>query len=327
MQRRNPAWLRECMAQGKHYHWIRKAPLGHNLLNVGIYAATFALIAATIAAGGRFHPGLYIPVASLIFALSFFSLFILVVHEASHDMFVIAKDNARRRFWNRVFGWSVALPFGVHYIRHWEEGHTIHHLHPIEAEDPQAFNRITGPALWKMAAIFLIVPGYAFVHRIISKRSVTQTRTGPGVLIGFFAVWVPLMVLTGALIAWTVPVALLLGLQITLVLNQFKGALEHGGEIAFEPNPLLRSRTSFFPFRNLLMPWNITLHFEHHLNFSVPWYDLVRYHRDIRGLVPAELQSEIFNRDILAQLNGRKGRLPVIENVTTFENESAAARP
>jgi fatty acid desaturase len=321
---RHAEWLRASILAGKDHHFLRQSAWRHNVLNLGSFAATVALIGLTVWAGGWMAPAQYLPLAVLSFGLSFFSLFILVVHEASHGMFVIGGNKDQRLFWNRVFGWIVSLPFGVHYIRHWEEGHITHHLKPIEPEDPQAFNRTTGPELWRMVALFLIVPGYAFVHRVLKKRAVTASRTGPGVLIGFLAIWLGAMTATGMTIRWTVPVALLYGLQVTLVLNQLKGALEHGGAIAFDPDPLLRSRTSFFPLRWLFMPWNITLHFEHHLNMAIPWYQLVAYHKAIKPLVPAALHPLIFNRTLLAQLNGQLGTYPEAATATVAYAQATA---
>jgi fatty acid desaturase len=87
----------------------------------------------------------------------------------------------------------------------------------------------------------------------------------------------------------------LLGAQVTAVLQQIKIAMEHGGAIASHPSIHLRSRTSHFPLRRLVMPFNISLHFEHHLNASVPWYELARYERAIAGLVPAEIRSAVYS--------------------------------
>jgi NAD(P)-dependent dehydrogenase (short-subunit alcohol dehydrogenase family) len=70
------------------------------------------------------------------------------------------------------------------------------------------------------------------------------------------------------------------------------------------------SRTSLFPLRWLIMPLNISLHFEHHLDYCVPWYRLSGYHRAARELVPAPLRPEVFNVRVWEQLMGRVGRLP-----------------
>ena len=72
--------------------------------------------------------------------------------------------------------------------------------------------------------------------------------------------------------------------------------MEHGGAIASHPSIHLRSRTSHFPLRRLLMPFNISLHFEHHLNSGIPWYELPRYERALAGVVPAEIQREVYHR-------------------------------
>lgn len=309
---RHADWLMACLMAGKDFHFLKQTPWRHNLLNLTAFGGTLAVIAATVAAAKHLSAAIYLPMAILSFGLCFFSLFILVVHEASHGMFLIGGTKDQRLFWNRVFGWFVSIPFGVHYVTHWEQGHITHHLKPIEAEDPQAFNRLTGRELWRMTVLFLVIPGFAFVHRVLRKRTVSTSRTGPGVLLGFLACWTLGLTLGGTLVNWMVPVALLYGLQITLVLNQVKGALEHGGAIAFDADPLLRSRTSFFPGRWLLMPWNITLHFEHHLNMAIPWYRLVTYHRRIRPLVPADLQPWLFNRRLIAQLDGRLGAVPAL---------------
>ena len=77
--------------------------------------------------------------------------------------------------------------------------------------------------------------------------------------------------------------------------------------------PLLRSRTSLFPLRRVLMPFNISMHFEHHLNPGVPWYELPRYHAALRGIIPRPLQPAIFNTQLREQLAGRLGRIAPIE--------------
>ena len=92
-------------------------------------------------------------------------------------------------------------------------------------------------------------------------------------------------------------------------MNQVKGSLEHGGELANEPNRHFRSRTSLFPLRWLVMPLNISLHFEHHLNYCVPWYLLPAYQHALREIVPPEVAAELFNTRVWDQLMGRKGRL------------------
>lgn len=308
-QRRRIPWVREAIRRGAKYHHREKNPWVHNALNVGLVAALVGAFGAIMAAGDAVSPWLYIPVAGFAFGLLLFGLFVLVVHEASHGMFVISKNKRWARLVNRLFGWAVSFLLAVDYHEHWEVGHLEHHVRPIEEDDPQKYNRTTGPELFSTVLKLMLIPGYAYVHRFMNRDVDRTSHTGTMPKVAFFAIWITLFVVGGVLVSWTVPIALLLGLQNLTALNQVKGALEHGGEIAFEESPFLRSRSSFFPLRRLLMPMNITLHFEHHLNFTIPWYELPNYHAEIRELVPEPLREEFFNTDILAQLRGEKGGL------------------
>jgi fatty acid desaturase len=234
-----------------------------------------------------------------------------VIHESAHQIFLLAEAPRTRRTWNRTFGWLVAAPFGVHYGRQWERGHLQHHLDPIVPGDPQAGNRLTGRPLLIVVLGQLLVPGFVLVHRFVVRATTGLKAPGNGpVMLVMLAFWGGIFAWSWTAIGWAVPPALMLGLQLTAALNEIKGGLEHGGEIAFDPDPLLRSRTSLFPLRHVFLPFNISLHFEHHLSSSVPWYRLPAYQAALRGVVPAALHPDIFNRDLLAQLSGRKGRIP-----------------
>jgi fatty acid desaturase len=312
------------MSAGKQFHFLRQSPWRHNLLNLTCFATVLALLGLTAAASQWLPAAIYLPLASLGFGIGIFALLILVVHEASHGMFIIGGDSARRQFWNRCFGWLVAVPTGIHYVRQWEVGHIIHHVSPLTAEDPQAFNRTTGPELWRLLVLSILVPGYGFVRRLRRKRTVASGRAGSGVLLVFVGFWLVTMAACGLRFGWTVPVALFLGQQVTLVLNEIKGALEHGGEIAFDPDPLLRSRTTFFPLRLIVLPWHISLHFEHHLSMCVPWYRLMAYHRAVLPHVPPDLRPWIFNRNPVAQLQGRIGAVPVSTDQAFADPETSA---
>lgn len=324
-ERRIP-WVREAIRRGAKYHYRQKNPLIHNAINLGLAATLIGLFVATFALGQVVPFWLYIPVAGFGFGLLLFSLFILVVHEASHNMFVISSDKKRAKRFNRIFGWAVSFLLAVDYHEHWEKGHLEHHVRPIEEKDPQKYNRTTGPTLFETVLKLMLIPGYAYVHRFMNSDVERTSHTGTMPKVVFFAIWITLFVLGGWVIGWVVPVALVFGLQNLTALNQIKGALEHGGEIAFEENPYLRSRSSFFPFRRLLMPMNITMHFEHHLNFTIPWYELPNYHAEIRELVPEPLHVEFFNTDIMAQLRGQKQGLTEEQRRIALEGKAAVAK-
>ena len=118
-----------------------------------------------------------------------YTLLGIPVHEASHGMMFLSRDPARRKRWNGIIGWACALPFGIHYQRHWAEGHVTHHVHPIEDDDPQAFNRSTGQELARVLALLLLVPGAALVHRFTVKRHTGYGGSSLGVFAAFVTLW------------------------------------------------------------------------------------------------------------------------------------------
>ena len=203
-------------------------------------------------------------------------------------------------------GWLISIPFSTNYRDHWERGHVIHHQHPLELGDPQQENILTGRAFLIRVARMALVPGYVFLWN--PSRKYPSGKWIPFVALAF---WGVMVWATASLLCWYAPVAFLVAFQVTGTLNQLKGALEHGGAIGAEPHPLLRSRSSLFWGRRLIMPFNISLHFEHHLNFNVPWYLLLRYHRQLHRIVPSPLQPFVFNRECWQQLMGRCSSIPV----------------
>jgi fatty acid desaturase len=305
-----PPWIRAAIVAGRPFHHRRKRPVVHNAINLGC----FALLALGIVETARLPlaPLLYLPVATICFGHLYFALFILVVHEASHQMFVIARERRRAARWNRRFGWLITAPFGIDYVQLWEHGHRAHHLHPMEAEDPQACSPLVGRALLCECLRILLLPGYVQWR---SHRSGAGTSSGcpaarafvpnRALRIGALLGWVALFAAGAVAGRWDVPVAALLGAQVTAALQQIKIAMEHGGAIASHPSIHLRSRTSHFPLRRLLMPFNISLHFEHHLNASIPWYELERYEHALADIVPAEIQSAVYHCRTRRQKRGR----------------------
>lgn len=311
-------WLTAAARAGSRYHYRHKTPWRHNVIGLTALACVGLAIAGLIALVAAADHWALVPVAGLGFGFCYYTLLGIPVHEASHGMMFLSRDSARRRRWNTAIGWACALPFGIHYRRHWAEGHVTHHIHPLEDDDPQAFNRLTGRPLATVLAWLLLVPGAALVHRFTVKRPTGYGGSSAGVFAAFAGIWT--LVLGGATVVYglKVAVALAYGLQVVAALNQLKGALEHGGEIAFDPDRLLRSRSSIVALRALLPMFYVTIyHFEHHLNYAVPWYDLPRYHRDIRDLVPAGLRPAIFNAELYAQLAGHKGPIPHVAPVAS----------
>lgn len=302
-------WVRQAILAGHRYHVRHRSRVWHNAINLGALFGILCVIGATLWAGTAIAPLLYVPLAATLLGLCYFSLFVLVVHEASHQMFLVHRSRVVRRRLNRIAGWAVSLLFATHYVKHWEEGHIEHHMRPLEPNDPQQHNILTGKALLVRLLANLFVPGFLFLERTVfrTKRAGGKSTSSARVIAIFIAIWAVVLGVSGAFIGPPCAIALFLGVHVLSALNQIKGALEHGGAIGREADPYLRSRSTFFLLRRLIMPFNITLHFEHHLNYAVPWYDLLRYHRDLLEIVPEEILASVINRRPLAQLTGELG--------------------
>lgn len=298
-------WIDEGIKLGNRFHYRKKNPWRHNALNLTVFGGLLGSIGVVIGAAGSLSPWLYVPIAAFVLGTLFFALIVLVIHEASHEMFLIARDRERARRWNRIFGWIVSVPFGINYRRHWEEGHHTHHIHPVEPDDPQTANLWTGCRFVREFFLMILIPGYVFIWNP-SRKYDTEKWVGL-VNAGF---WLTLFAWLYLHDLWTSIVAIVFGFGVLGALNQIKGSLEHGGPVAHEENRNLRSRTSLFPLRHLIMPLNISLHFEHHLNYCVPWYDLGKYHRALEAIAPEKLHAYLFNTRAFDQLMGRVGTFP-----------------
>ena len=306
---KQPEWIRTAIAIGNQFHYRKKNSYLHNALNLTLLVMLVGGVVGVAASAAIVPHTLYIPLAALAFGLLYFTIIILVNHEACHGMLIVAKDRGTAQFWNRFFGWSVCLFFAMHFYEDWEKGHhQEHHLRPIENDGAIYKHLALGSDLVIRCAKILFIPGYLFVlEKRLPQEDQRKLEGSRGFLMPATAcLWIVVGTLATLTVSWVVPVAAFLGLHVASVFHQLKLSLEHGGKIGKEENRYFRSRTSLFPFRWLLMPLNISLHFEHHLNYCVPWYDLPRYQRALREVVPAHLQPYVFNQDVWDQLAGRK---------------------
>jgi fatty acid desaturase len=294
-----PQWIKEGIKLGNTFHYRQKNSLIHNSLNILVLLLILTAIAGLFYLGTILSPWLYIPLATVGFGWSYFMLFILVVHEASHNMFIALKNLQQAKSWNRFFGWLICIPFGVEYVKHWEIGHQIHHNYPVEPHDPQNCPQTiyTSTKLFEYLAKVLLIPGYAIFRIDYACPAEREYGSNWWLTISSVLIWLSSIALETIYLSWQVAVAAFLGIQILIAFNTLKITMEHGGKIGQRDKFWLRSCSSFFPLRRLLMPFNISLHFEHHLNYCVPWYDLKKYHRQIKDIVPVELQEDIFKYD------------------------------
>ena len=304
-----PDWIRRAIAVGNQFHYRKRNLVLHNALNLSVLTLLLLVMFGVASASMIVPLILYIPAAAVLFGLLYFALITLVNHEGCHGMFIVMKNRDTAQFWNRVFGWSLSLFFAMHFREDWEKGHHHeHHLRPIENDGVIYHHLLAGKDLLKRCAKIFFIPGYLFVFEKQLPQEHKLVRRGR---LGFIKpvtalLWLILGTVTTLAFGWVVPVAMFLGIHVVSVLQQIKLTLEHGGKIGQDQNRYFRSRTSLFPLRQLVMPLNISMHFEHHLNYCVPWYDLPRYHRALRDVIPEHVQRHVFNRDVWPQLTGRK---------------------
>ena len=292
-------WMREAIAAGRAFHVARQDPREHNRRNIGWTAAVLLGICLVVSAGALVPTLPYLLVAPWLLGSLYFSLFILVIHECSHNMYLLLKDRSAQQRWNRHVGMAFSAPFFTDYVKHWEEGHTVHHVRPCEDDDPQDRFPLTGRPLYLRLAIVVLIPGSVLAFNPSNQYGFNPRRIGLGLLLFVL----PAVVLSG-LIGWHVGAAILLGMHVLQCLNFLKKAQEHGNGLKDASDPLLRSRTYLYPLSRFASPFNINYHFEHHANYRVPWYALPDYHARLRQIVPPHLQPWFFHQRYLEQMRG-----------------------
>lgn len=302
-------WLKEAAAAGNRYHWRTRSGWPHNALNLaGLLGIVGGFVG--VAALATVLPWyLYVPLGAVGFGCLLFSIFILVIHECSHAMLFVGKNHERVRRLNHSIGDVAAALVFTNYRLHWEKGHTAHHLHPTEPDiDPQNPDPEDGARLYRKYVRLAFIPGYALVANPSGKYKFNPVRFGAS--LGF---WGAVGTAFWMFFGWPATAALVMGWNVVAALNLTKIAQEHGSALRHEPDPWLRSRTYFYPLWPIFSPFFINYHFEHHLNFSVPWYLLPAYHKEILRLMPEDLKPYLLTRgagEYWAQIAGRRPNIP-----------------
>lgn len=321
---KQPPWIKASIALGEKFSFKGQNLILHNLYNVGLFLLIWCAIFGVWALSPRVPAWLLLPVAGLILGYLFYSLIILVSHEAAHGIFILSKDLRRARFWNKLFGWSVTIPFGIHFHEHWEKSHILHHNFPMEAQDSENCNVRTGKELVKKLAIIFFIPGYVQLRGGMTGKgsefdcAAVEGKFGAKIhWLGILSV-ILFWLIISIFVVWRnwefteIFFVTFFSIQVMAVLNVARQALEHGGAISKEENPLLRTRTTLSPWRYLLAPWNLSYHFEHHLNPRVPWYALRKYSQELAEIIPKEFQTTIYNKDhVWEQLAGKMPGFPI----------------
>ena len=292
-------WMKQVVRAGREFHVRQEDPLKHNILNLFSALLLWGLCAGCFWSA----PHLSFPMAIVVGLFAgtlFFGHFILVIHECSHNMFLKGLNPKQTKKINRFVGIVASAPFFTEYVLHWEKGHITHHLQPCEETDPQNPDPLYGKRLYDQLLRLWLIPFY-FINTNPSRKYPKAIRRFFWGLLFWSIVLFPvfsLKTLVMLVVAWNV----------VNTLNLLKIAQEHGGELANEPLPIMRSRTYFYfyPLQMLCSPFFINYHFEHHANFNVPWYRLPEYHRAILNIVPEELRPYYFHREYRKQMNGQK---------------------
>ena len=198
------AWLTEAVSAGKRFHYIKKHPLRHNLLNLGAAAAIPAGLALVLGSAAWLPTWAYLLLAPPLAGCLIFSIYILVLHECSHGMFIVSRDRRLGQRLNRWIGVAAAAPLFTDYLRHWERGHIRHHLNPCEpGRDPQAPNPADGPRYFRAVALLLFVPLYALRLNPSAAYPGRARRVALG--FGFWALpigWAAMNISGWVIVAW-----------------------------------------------------------------------------------------------------------------------------
>jgi fatty acid desaturase len=292
-------WMKDSIRVGREFKIRNQDIKKHNLINFSSAILLWSLIVSLMLLP-KITPWYSWPLFSIALGACFFGHFILIIHECSHSMFVHLKDSKANRKWNGRIGRIASIPFFTDYVRHWEVGHITHHMRPCEKDDPQNPDPLYGTRLLKKFAIIWLIPGGFLTANPSAQYPDRVKRTLIGILC-----FAPATVFLFNY-HWQTIVILCFSFNILSTLNLCKIAQEHGAGLANEPDPLLRSRSYFYPLQFIFSPFNIHYHYEHHANLHVPWYLLPKYHKILLNILPEEVQPYYFHKEYFAQLLGTK---------------------
>ncbi len=278
----------------------------HNAINLGSLALVLALVPPIFLAARALPLWLGPLVAAPLLGTAIFALFTLVVHEASHQQFLLCRSPRFRHLLNDLPGWAVCLLFLRDYGLHWRTGHLIHHQRPLEDDDPQNCAKyvLEGRALRRKLAKTFLVPFYELeLYRLwlpeLDDRCPKPGRIGPSRegwrAAAFLFGWAAILFFPVQEAPVFTLLTLFLSFKYAQALNVLKSSFEHGGGYTEIADVRLRTRGLTFPGMNLLFPFCITpYHFEHHLLPKVPWYRLPRLRRELLPKLPKDAREQAY---------------------------------
>jgi fatty acid desaturase len=312
MSAASPGWLAQAQAIAKRYTFSSVSRVRHNAINLTTTILLVTVAGVAVGAAETFiaHPVPRFFVETLALGHLYFALHVLVIHEASHNMVLLASNSRLTKKLNRASGVLVSAYFGTDYVAFWEHGHAQHHRDPIAMNDPQncAPNTLTGKTLVFAVVKVLVSP----IHALLSVKDCPPIVPGrQGVRAALAVVQ---LVILAALFAvsrhfgsLTIFFSAIFGFGVAQAMNLLKISMEHGGAAGRHPVVALRSKSSDFALRFLVMPFNISMHFEHHLNATIPWYLLGAAHKAVLRLTPEDSRKSVYNTGLgetVAQMRG-----------------------
>lgn len=320
-QNLKPGWIKDVINISKKYHVKKQNILKHNLIN--IFSLSLLLFFTVLVIDLSFQANSVVEIVAegVCLGTLLFGLVILVVHEASHSMFLVSKNTNRQEaldlFFGRLFSCLIEAEF---FDAGWKHNHNLHHVHENETDDPQNYN-ITTKGIFVKRILSYLIPGSIVILPMRRKRNLFNIDEGnpyyhskisKNELIAkilFLCFWPSI-----GIVNWIMTdnfsyfFVILIAWHYLFIINEIKGTLEHGGQHAVEFYREFRSKTTLFLLRPVFLPFNISIHFEHHLNMRIPWYLLNKFRKEIATVIPDEFKSKIYNhgmKDIFAQINGR----------------------
>lgn len=324
-QNHKPDWIKDVINISREYHVKKQNILKHNLINILSLSLLLFCSVLVIDLSFQANSVIEIIVEGVCLGALWFGLIILVVHESSHSMFWLSNNANRHEALNLFFGRLFSyIAEGDFFDTGWKHNHNLHHAHENETDDPQNYN-ITTKSLFIKRILYSLIPGSIFILQAHRKRNLFNIDEGnpyyhskisKNELIAkilFLCFWSSL-----GIINWIMTnnisyfFVVLIAWHYLFIINEIKGTLEHGGQHGIEFYREFRSKTTLLLLRPVILPFNISIHFEHHINMRIPWYLLNKFRKEIATVIPDEFKSKIYNhgiKDIFAQISERNGMI------------------
>ena len=246
-------WMKQVVRAGRDFHVRQEDPLKHNILNLfsalllwGLCAGCFWSAPIFLSHGNRGWSVCRNP---------FFGHFILVIHECSHNMFLKGlnpKQTKKKSIDLLVSQLPHLSLLNMFYTGKRVTSHTT--FNPAKRQTHKTQILFMENVSISNCFDCGLFPFILSTPIPLKKYPKTARRFFWGLL--FWSVVLFPVFSLKTLVMWV------LAWNVVNTLNLLKIAQEHGGELANEPLPIMRSRTYFF-----LSPSNALLSFLHQLSF------------------------------------------------------------